>query len=418
MVYHTSKSTWRRTNGNVVRDYETIDIDSYRIDPQVPPVKGQWVDIGDGNRFRLPTPYTRAEVSIEREQPLLAVGRRSWNNDPWVDRTGPGGYGLSNFFSGNWVYRYNSALDLPSIEASPNFETFEENESVVKSLSKIADQKANMSENIATLGMTIRLFSNPVQGFIDLTKKLREEKSLWPLIRRSYRDWNRGGVSKRLADLYLQYVYGVAPLIGDAYGIAEFAKEQAKKPLLLNGRGSSEHYLSAPTYQFHNVSGEQKEYWHSCVAQSVTRTTCWAQLSKNHPGLRSLNQLGLLNPASLAWELVPYSFLIDWFVPIGPVLQAFTAPAGLDFIGGSTSRRLKAYWNYEIESAPPSDIVLDQTNQFGGGKFRYNGYRRKTLTNWPRPGIYFNQDPFGFSNDGSDRVFKALALGLSNLRRL
>jgi hypothetical protein len=32
-------------------------------------------------------------------------------------------------------------------------------------------------------------------------------------------------------------------------------------------------------------------------------------------------QLGLLDPLSVAWELLPWSFVIDWFIPIGAYLD-------------------------------------------------------------------------------------------------
>lgn len=39
------------------------------------------------------------------------------------------------------------------------------------------------------------------------------------------------------------------------------------------------------------------------------------------PGVENLSRLGLLNPASLAWDLLPFSFVIDWFLPIGTILR-------------------------------------------------------------------------------------------------
>lgn len=36
-------------------------------------------------------------------------------------------------------------------------------------------------------------------------------------------------------------------------------------------------------------------------------------------------QLGLKDPLSIAWELMPWSFVIDWVIPIGTYLQAYAA---------------------------------------------------------------------------------------------
>jgi len=46
------------------------------------------------------------------------------------------------------------------------------------------------------------------------------------------------------------------------------------------------------------------------------------------PNALLLSQLGLVNPASLAWELVPFSFVVDWFANVGDFLASFTDTVG------------------------------------------------------------------------------------------
>jgi len=130
-----------------------------------------------------------------------------------------------------------------------------------------------------------------------------------------------------------------------------------------------------------------------------------------------LNRLGLLNPVSLAWELVSWSFVVDWVVPIGPMFQALTAPAGLSFVDGTVSVRASA--NAELENwlgtidGPEYKRTLEQ---HASASWIYEGYQRSTLSGWPLPGVYFNSDPLGLNKDGSDRAFKALALAIVTLR--
>jgi hypothetical protein len=47
-----------------------------------------------------------------------------------------------------------------------------------------------------------------------------------------------------------------------------------------------------------------------------------------------LNQTGFTNPINLLWELLPFSFVADWFLPIGNYLEALTAWNGLEFLDG------------------------------------------------------------------------------------
>lgn len=37
--------------------------------------------------------------------------------------------------------------------------------------------------------------------------------------------------------------------------------------------------------------------------------------------MSAARQLGLVDPATVVWELIPYSFVVDWFLPIGSYLE-------------------------------------------------------------------------------------------------
>lgn len=52
-------------------------------------------------------------------------------------------------------------------------------------------------------------------------------------------------------------------------------------------------------------------------------------------------RFGLTNPAEVIWELVPFSFVADWFLPIGDYLSALDAPLRFNHLGGTYGRRLQ-----------------------------------------------------------------------------
>lgn len=70
----------------------------------------------------------------------------------------------------------------------------------------------------------------------------------------------------------------------------------------------------------------------------------------SNPELFALASLGLLNPASLAWELVPLSFVVDWIVPVGPFLEAMTAGVGIELSHAYRKEYTKSnftmFWTY------------------------------------------------------------------------
>lgn len=55
-----------------------------------------------------------------------------------------------------------------------------------------------------------------------------------------------------------------------------------------------------------------------------------------------LNQLGFVNPAVIAWELVPFSFVVDWFANVSQVLSAWTDFVGMSLVNSTTT----VYANY------------------------------------------------------------------------
>lgn len=51
--------------------------------------------------------------------------------------------------------------------------------------------------------------------------------------------------------------------------------------------------------------------------------------------LQAVTNVGLTNPLEVAWELVPFSFVLDWALPIGEWLSVLDADLGWRFRSGS-----------------------------------------------------------------------------------
>jgi hypothetical protein len=226
----------------------------------------------------------------------------------------------------------------------PNLSIGLSTSSYTKALNNIKNQKIDLGVMFGEANETLRLLTNSI---VRLSKFARQvKKGNWAQAGRDlgFKGW------KTAPNSWLEYQYGWMPLLNDIYGL----QEQLKTPFV------SEGFLIKAT----GVSQEEKSP--RDAVQSIAKTTYvsgfYRHISKSvlymkvtDSRLLAMSQLGLANPASLAWELTTLSFVIDWFIPIGSFLQSFTAALGTAFVGGYEDRivtydiNVKGYWGSFIE---------------------------------------------------------------------
>lgn len=49
-----------------------------------------------------------------------------------------------------------------------------------------------------------------------------------------------------------------------------------------------------------------------------------------NPNVLLASQLGFVNPAAIVWDAVPFSFVVDWFIPVGKFLKSFSNNFGFE----------------------------------------------------------------------------------------
>lgn len=129
----------------------------------------------------------------------------------------------------------------------------------------------------------------------------------------------RHGTSRTLADLWLEFHFGWKPLVQDIYAAGEVLSEPLK----------STRVKASATLPFttHYGSGSPASSYFDITAKA--RVRFGADIEVINPNLRLLQQLGILNPAVVLVDAVPWSFVLGWFHSFQEYLSSFTDFAGL-----------------------------------------------------------------------------------------
>lgn len=145
------------------------------------------------------------------------------------------------------------------------------------------------------------------------------------------------GTSRRVADDFLAYSFGVEPFVGDIYQIANKLSQQS----LAIGKNDFVRVRSGGSAKSSEeiVISDYAFYVDEVKIQTEVRIRYMASYRVNNAALASLSSYGLLNPFEILWEVTPWSFVVDWFFPIGRWLGDLTADAGLTYEGGTKSVR-------------------------------------------------------------------------------
>lgn len=101
--------------------------------------------------------------------------------------------------------------------------------------------------------------------------------------------------------------------------------------------------------------------------------------------LQDLDQWGILNPAEIAWELLPFSFIVDWAVPVGDFLSALTAGVPYSFKGGTRTDFTEVNTTNTVSFHAPAAGRINNGSGYALSTSRR--FRRHVYVNFPSPSI-------------------------------
>jgi hypothetical protein len=218
----------------------------------------------------------------------------------------------------------------------------------IEALLELKDQSVNLGVAFAEAKQTANLVTSTAKSLTKAVGALRRKdfgeflRSLGAPLKPKYgREIRQGrnpfnnGMS--IPQKWLEHQYAWKPLLNDVYGSMEALKQQPRHAFIMTAKGSK--WISdEPELWNHPMGGVT-------ICLSGERRSGYFVRLDYEPGnvfFDSLSRVGLTNPLEVAWELVPFSFVADWFIPVGDWLRSFDAALGWEFKGGSCSRFEKA----------------------------------------------------------------------------
>lgn len=182
---------------------------------------------------------------------------------------------------------------------------------------------------------------------------------------------------KNLSALWLEYWFGWAPTLGDIYSSVDILCDEPSKAPADAKASSAVHrrWKSAGT------NPPTSNDWVTLTAR--VKCQIGADVQVKNPNLALDEKLGLTNPAEIIWELIPFSFVVDWFGTVGDVVSSWDDNIGYDI----TRQFVTSYVNgtslsFNLAGNPPGSYGTfeAQVSHFAA---------KRTTGSIPLPVLYF-----------------------------
>lgn len=258
----------------------------------------------------------------------------------------------------------------------------------------------------ASLGMTVAGWNKSAKMIIDRSEKIADAFERRGEKVSKLSKWQaRKILAQGTASAFLEWEFGWQPLISDIQDSLGTLGRNPPFPFWVKASAKSADYWkfsnqNNPDLTVHKVR-HHWERWRATVSGRVD------VVSEN---LFLVNKLGLLNLPSVAWDLVPWSFVLNMFGNFNQMVSSISDTAGTEVYQASRTTSLHAeIWQYAL--ANPN--VPPFARRFGSAfNQQFQSYKKREI-GLPSPTFYWKWPDFSF-----ETLAIAAALPLQKLNKL
>lgn len=182
---------------------------------------------------------------------------------------------------------------------------------------KIKDERVNLASDIAEYQAAVTAWSSYVRATYRAYRRIRKMKT--PRRKRM--------TPCHVASGKLALSFGVAPTVRTVIDSIEALKSVLNK-------AKYKRFTSIDNQSI-DLSGTHPD-WDKLTAEVQLKLTAWVEFD---PQLTGYDEFTVGNPLEMGWELVPFSFVIDWGIPIGDWLSSLDALQYVRRFGATLTER-------------------------------------------------------------------------------
>lgn len=209
--------------------------------------------------------------------------------------------------------------------------------------------------SLGELRQTVQMIARPAQALRSEVLRARESA------KRRVRGLRGPQAAKAIADSWLEYQYGWKSLIGDIKDAAKLASvcpARFREVITAQSENTWESDRVDTSYAF---TGVTYPYWRAVAIQNNTsRVRYKGAVSTSITPPSFPEQLGLSWSSVLPtiWELIPYSFLIDYFSNVGQVIEGISmGSVGLSWGCRSEKRQTSKSFQATIDAKTMQNVL-------------------------------------------------------------